>query len=205
MTRLFPSCCTVALLLWGRSALAGPSTAPPPVSATPPAGQTSTSTVAAQYGPTYAGIRLERAAELGLGKPTPMKQADIWKASCPGGFVVVSWSPDAVTADADLHWQASLLRSGLPSVTIAGADAALGDEGLIVARRANVVTLTRCDAAIATAERLIAAIEPEVVGGPALVRVAGGDTQAADAGTQAADPLVDVREARDKFGRRIAR
>jgi hypothetical protein len=154
-----------------------------------------------------AGVRLDRASGLGLGAPRPIQEADIWKASCPGGFVMVSWSPDDATAQADLAWQASILRSSLGSLSIEGADEARGDEGLVLARRGNVLALARCDDAITRAKALIAAIEPEPGPGSAAGPVPASSPtspggSAGSAGASPPDPLRNPVEARDAFGRR---
>ncbi len=104
-----------------------------------------------------SGVRMDRAATLGLGEPTPIAGTDSWKAAAPGGFASVAWYPSETEAREAFAFSASTLRVGLSSAGV--GDESLGDEGFVLARRANLVVTVRGDGAIARAQAILAAAE----------------------------------------------
>ncbi len=134
-----------------------------------------------------AGLRLDRAPSLGLGEPVPVAHTDAWKAAVPGGFATVSWWPTEAEAAAEAAFNLGMLRGQLPTLNLPGATVAHGDEGMVVARRENVVVIVRGDDAVARASTIVAAIEVTPT------------TAATPPG-----PVAGV-EPRDAYGRRVER
>lgn len=138
-----------------------------------------------------AGIPLDKLAGLGLGEPVFVDGADQWKAAAAGGFVTAMIEADAVAAEERFVFQRATVGVQLPELTLAGADQAAGDEGLVLARRANIVFVVRGHLAVAVAEQLLLAVQAA----PPSPRVLVPGVPAS--------PLTPGVEARDLFGRRI--
>lgn len=99
----------------------------------------------------WAGIPLERAAELGLGEPTVSRVAGEWRApilcaTCEagtvGGLVRVLVLPDAETAHRAFEHQRDSAANRAPAA-LAQADEAAGDDAFRVVRDRNVVLIVR--------------------------------------------------------------
>ncbi len=105
----------------------------------------------------YSGVRMDRAATLGLGEATPIAGTDSWKAAAPGGFATVAWYPDEAQAREAFAFSASTLRAGLPSAGV--GDESLGDDGFVLARQANLLVTVRGETATSRAQSILAAAE----------------------------------------------
>ncbi|MBM4365290.1 MAG: hypothetical protein FJ090_01065 [Deltaproteobacteria bacterium] len=104
-----------------------------------------------------SGVRMSRAASLGLGEPTPILGTDTWKAPAPGGFATVAWYPGEAEAREAYAFSSATLRAGLPAAGV--GDESLGDDGFVLARRGNLVVTVRGDGAIDRALAIFAAAE----------------------------------------------
>ncbi len=134
-----------------------------------------------------AGIPTVELPTLGLGTPDFTIGDDTWRAPAPGGWVLHTWSVDEAASQHRFAFAVGSVQRPLPVLVVAGADEARGDDGMVIARRGNVVVTVRGEHAPELAARLLAA---EVVE-PAAVWVA-------PVGPAAAYPEL----ARDAFGRR---
>lgn len=151
----------------------------------------------------FAGIPLARLPSLGLGEPVFVEGADQWKAGVSDGFMIEIIETDVRAAQSRFSFQSATIGAKLPDLTLANADEAAGDAGLVIARRGNVVLLVRSSDAVATATRLLAAVEAAAaVGALPGVGAASGVETAAIHGVEAG-PFSPAVEARDSFGRRI--
>jgi len=137
----------------------------------------------------FAGVPLAALPGLGLGAPDVLVGSDAWQAPAPGGWVRHHWSPDEPAArEAYAFQRATAAQARLLPVAVPGADEAVGDAGLVIARRTNIVVVVRADDAPALAAALLAA-ESTVAPPP------GAAPSAVDA-----DGVV-----RDPYGRRAQR
>ena len=106
----------------------------------------------------FAGVPLTALPGLGLGAPDVLAGSDAWQAPAPGGWVRHHWSPDEAAArEAYVFQRATAVQATLLPVAVVGADEAVGDPGLVIARRANIVVVVRAVDAPALAAALLAA------------------------------------------------
>ncbi|GDX82292.1 hypothetical protein LBMAG42_41030 [Deltaproteobacteria bacterium] len=138
--------------------------------------------------PRLAGIPTAALAPLGLGTPDFTIGDDTWRAPAPGGWVLHTWSADETEGQRRFAFEVGAAQRMFPPVSVAGADEARGDLGLVIARRGNVVLTVRGDDAPALAARLLAA---EVVE-RATVWVG-----------PVGPPETSAEAVRDEFGRRL--
>jgi hypothetical protein len=107
----------------------------------------------------WAGVPIDHPEALGLGRVTPIVDADAWQAALADGegFVRVWWS--ATTADAIelfTFQRGAAVTTSLPTLAQEGWDDAAGDgTGLLLVRLSNVVILVR-DHADTASQRVIA-------------------------------------------------
>lgn len=159
----------------------------------------------------FAGISLANLPALGLGEPVFVDGADQWKATVSDGYMIEIIEPDATAARSRYSFQSATIGAKLPYLKLENADDAAGDAGLVIARRGNVVLLVRSSDAVATATRLLAAVQT-MVAAQTIVAVPAGEL-APVAGDRVVAPTVipgveggpftPAVEARDAFGRRV--
>jgi hypothetical protein len=145
----------------------------------------------------YAGVPLTRLPTLGLGAPVFIDGADQWKASVEGGFVTMMIESTPAEGQGRFRFQRATVGAALPALSLAGANEAAGDDGLVLARAGNIVVLVRGESAVERASAVLASLSPAASTPPP------APANEVSISEVVATPWSDAVEARDGFGRRI--